>query len=104
MKKFILAAGAIFLASTPTLAGNFDGYYAGIDGSYNQVKVGGAEDDAFSGRINAGYGMTHQKVYFAGEGNLDFKGFETSVDGTNLEKTLSYGITGIVGYEFTPTY
>ncbi|WP_315922714.1 porin family protein [Mesorhizobium sp. SP-1A] len=105
MKKLIIAAGALVLASAPAFAdGAFDGFYAGVDGLYSNTKIDGEKDGSFSGRVNAGYGKTYSKIYLGGEGNLDFSGFDMSVGGEKIKKDLGYGATGRLGYEFSPRY
>lgn len=105
MKKLILAAGILAMASAPAFAdGSFDGFYAGVDGLYSKSKIEGHKDGAFGGRVNAGYGTTYSKIYLGGEANLDFSGLDTKIDGEKVKKDFGYGATARIGYEFAPKY
>lgn len=105
MNKIIIASATILLMSVTAHAdGAFDGFYAGIDGMYNNTKIDGEKDGSFSGRANAGYGKTFNKVYLGGEANLDFSGFDLKIDDEKVKKEIGYGVTGRVGYEFSQQY
>lgn len=105
MNKLIIASATLLLmGATAHADGAFDGFYAGVDGMYNRTKIDGEKDNAFAGRLNAGYGKTFNKVYLGGEANLDFSGFDLKIDNEKVKKEIGYGVTGRVGYEFSPQY
>lgn len=103
MKKLIIALAATVLAASAAHADSaFDGFYAGVNGSYGKVDAGPSDDTAFSGSAFAGYGVTFDKFYFGAEADAGLSGAEIKDGGTTFEQKWNYGATARVGYVVSP--
>ena len=104
MKKYFLASVALALSMGVAHAGeaNFDGAYAGVQGSYSKLDGGDIDLDGISGGAFGGYGKSFGNWYVGGELSADYGKVEGSSSGIEIEKKYSYGAAARVGYLVTP--
>lgn len=98
MKKFLIASVLSLFAVSAHADTAFDGLYGGVTGSYGKSKAEHMKDNAFTGGVYGGYGLTFDKFYLGGEAKGDFGGFKLK-DGTlTAEKKFGFGASARAGY------